>query len=128
MSIGGGPIQDLVSIHSTARFLISLRDSHLYYAVGRLIGRVPKAGGTAETVTTAPNVVTALHAYAGSSTNILWGEQGGAIRSLVGTHQNPIPGVDVKALGFDGTRMLWINCESYSSYCSVNAEWAQETP
>jgi hypothetical protein len=69
----------------------------------------------------APNIVTALHAYAGSNMNILWGEQGGAIRSLTGTHQNPISGVDVKAVGYDGTRMLWINCESPGNYCSLNA-------
>ena len=128
MPIAGGAIATLVSSHGTALFLIGGVDAdYLYYSVGSLIRQVPKSGGASATLITAPHVVTAIYAHAGSVTTIHWGEKDGAVRSLDGyltlTHVGPNPGRNVTSVGFDGARMLWIDCAQPGDYsCDVKVK------
>jgi hypothetical protein len=54
----------------------------------------------------------------GSTGTVYWGEQGGAVRSLpitggaTTTYQQPRTGRTVTSVGFDGSRVLWIDCQT----------------
>ncbi len=127
MPIGGGAIQSLATIQGTGRILIGLDANYVYYSIGSAIRRIPKTGGTSTLIVAAPSVVTALYVAARSSTTLFWGEQSGAVRSLgasgLQTHQNSISGRSATWVGFDGIRVLWIDCtQPGNSYCTVKTK------
>jgi hypothetical protein len=116
--LAGGP-QATVVQDPTA--VIALDSTFVYYAEGPRIRRVRKTGGPREIIFTAASPITALHVTApasGPTGTVYWGEQGGAVRSLpvtggaTTTYQQPRTGRTVAAVGFDGSRVLWIDCQT----------------
>ena len=129
MPMGGGLMQTLLSASGPIRFVLG--GNYIYYSTGFDINRLPKTGGAPAPVAKAPNFVTAL--YVNADTAIFWGEQGGAVRSLgaggIQTHQVSASGRSATSVGFDGTRVLWIECTQpgYSS-CSVKTKTGSSPP
>jgi hypothetical protein len=127
LPVAGGP-QTLLIADGAPH--LGLTASYVYYADGSTVRRVNKAGGLPETLFTAPNPITALHAYApGSAFGVVyWGEQGGAVRSqpvlggTITTHQEPIAGRIAYGVGFDGTRVLWTDCLPGQTQCAVRKQ------
>src|ERR1043166_6470202 len=118
VSLAGGSqatvVQDPASV-------ITLDSTFVYYGEGPRIRRVRKTGGPREVIFTAANPITALYvtAPAGGPTGaVYWGEQGGAVRSMpvtggaTTTYRQPSAGRSVVAVGFDGSRVLWIDCQT----------------
>lgn len=75
---------------------------------------------------TASATVTALHVQPLSGL-VVWGEQGGAVRSVaspggpVTTYQAPIAGRVVTSVGSGNARVLWSDCLANQSGCAVRA-------
>lgn len=123
--IGGGAITTLVS-NTTSRHL-SLDASYIYFDAGTSIRRVPKIGGAVTTQAIASSAVTDLYIYVTATGNtIYWSEEGAAVKSrVVGattntTHQPTIAGRRASSVGFDGSRVLWIDCTAPgNSFCRV---------
>ena len=101
---------------------VSARDStFVYYGEGPRIRRVRKTGGPREIIFTAANTITALYVTApasGPTGTVYWGELGGAVRSMpvtggaTTTYRQPSTGRTVASVGFDGSRVLWIDCQA----------------
>jgi hypothetical protein len=126
LSIYGGAVQTLLVSSSVSR--ISLDSKFVYYAEGNGLSRLPKSGGAATGLFSAPDTITAVYArQETNSTAIFWGERGGAVRvaTLLGLNtpyvfQPPVAGREVRAVGFDGIHGLWIDCtQPGNSSCSV---------
>lgn len=134
MPIAGGAIQTLISFPNNAAspYQIALHAGSVYYTFGNQIRRVPKAGGTSSTLLAAPGYITDLyvHAPTGVAPVLFWGEAGGAVRSLNAwgfqyTHQEPTGRWPV-SVGFDGTRVLWIDCDLEHFFCYVKTKGSGE--
>lgn len=123
MPLQGGVIQNLLSIHGSGRIGIRVDSNYLYYSFGREIRRMPKSGGPASAVVTAPDIVTTFHVSGDLLTTIFWGEQGGAVRAFnssgTTTYQNPVAGRSATQVGFDGTRVLWVDCANSGPWSCV---------
>jgi hypothetical protein len=109
--------------------VIALDSTFVYYGEGPRIRRVHKTGGFREIIFTAANTITALYVTApasGPTGTVYWGELGGAVRSrpvnggTTTTYRQPTTGRTVAAVGFDGARVLWIDCQASGlSPCAV---------
>jgi hypothetical protein len=136
MAITGGAIQTLILFPNTAPWAsqIAFQGGYVYYTFGQEIRRVPSGGGTSATVLTAPGDITDLYVHApmGMTPVLYWGETGGAVRSVdaggsVYTHQEPT-GKRALSVGFDGTRVLWIECDPERYFCYVKAKTGSSQP
>ena len=72
MPIGGGAIQNLLSVHVATRFNIRLNGTYVYYSLAREIKRIPKAGGASALMVTASDVVTSFYVTGGLFATIFW--------------------------------------------------------
>lgn len=123
--IAPGVVVTLAATTTTSH--VGLDANYVYFEQGATIQRVPKSGGAVSTVVAAAANVTAF--YVDPSTEyIYWGEQGGGIRRQPAsggstfTYQLPMVGHDAISVGFDGTRILWIDCtEPGNGTCYVRA-------
>ena len=104
--------------------VLAVDSTFVYYVDGLTIRRIRTSGGPQEPVATASSPITALHVDASTHT-VFWGEQGGAVRSVppagtpLTTYQAPIAGRLVASVGFDGSRLLWIDCLGDRTDCTV---------
>jgi hypothetical protein len=118
VSVAGGPQATVVQDPAT---VIALDSTFVYYGEGPRIRRVRKTGGPREVIFTATSPITAIYVTApasGPTGTVYWGEQGGAVRSMpvtggaTTTYRQPSTGRTVTAVGFDGSRVLWIDCQA----------------
>jgi hypothetical protein len=129
MSVAGGAIQTLVAFPEMAPSQLALVGNLVYFSFGNQIRRVEKTGGAATIVTTAPDVINDLYVYApqGMAPELYWGEANGAVRCLDAwgfqrTFQDAMNGRQISAVGFDGSRVLWIDCGTEGFTCVVKAK------
>jgi hypothetical protein len=122
--IGGGPITTLFADSFVGR--ISLDNSFVYFGEEFLIMRIPKGGGTPQTVVSTNGRVSALYVHAGIGW-VFWGEKEGGVRAMparfgapVLTFQLPATGREVNSVGWDGLRVLWADClEPGNTNCRI---------
>ena len=118
MSISGGAITTLFSGGTLLR--VALDATQVYFSNGAAINSVPKAGGGVVTrqVTETFNVSSIFTQPTSAGTALYWGTQDGSVKSQVlgvpgvVVHQQPLAGRLVKSVSFDGTRVLWTDCNS----------------
>jgi hypothetical protein len=117
MPIGGGAVATIVAGSLGPR--LSLSGSTVYFSEGagiyefyrqRLVNYVMH-------VAQAPATVTSLY-YDAPSNTLYWGESGGGVRRAVAllgstqfTFQTPTTGHTIPDVGFDGTNVLWLDCD-----------------
>lgn len=127
--ISGGAIM-LLTTKTGPCSRLYLADNFVYFVDGRnSIKRVDRAGGAAQTLVTTTNRVTDFYVHMSATTRtIYWGEGNGLVKSKVLDSTAIVPvivyqsirtGRSVSAVGFDGTRVFWIDCTSGNSYCSI---------
>jgi hypothetical protein len=112
--VGGGAVTTLFNDAFVGR--LSLDDSFVYFGEEFLIMRIPKAGGPPQTIVRTNGRVSALHVD-GAIGSVFWGEKTGGVFSARTsldaprtTHQGPIANREVNSVGFDGRRVLWVDC------------------
>jgi hypothetical protein len=129
MSVTGGAIQTLVAFPDMAPSQLALSGNLLYFSFGNQIRRIPKTGGVSVIVTTAPDIITDLYVYGPQwmAPELYWGEANGGVRSLDAwgfqhTFQDSMNDRQISDVGFDGNRVLWIDCEKEGFTCVVKAK------
>lgn len=123
VALGGGAVSTLFSGPAGA---IDLDANYVYFTTATSIRRVPKAGGAVTSQANAPDGVTAFYVHWSlGQTTLYWGDARGVVKSrVVGaavttTHQTFTNNTRINAVGYDGTRILWIDCTLPSTYCRV---------
>ena len=118
LPLPGGTISTLVSfIGRPGTRSISVTSTHVYYADGAGVRRVPKGGGTASTVVTDAGANYVFAHEANGTTTVYWTAANAAVkRRVVGSSVTFVrwagkPGRVGTSVGFDGTRLLWTDCE-----------------
>ena len=112
--IGGEPVTTLFADGFVGR--ISLDPAFVYFGEEFLIMRIPKNGGSPETVARTNGRVSAL--YVDSAIGwMFWGEKEGGVRAAQTFFEAPqvtyqLPGANraVNSVGWDGQRVLWADC------------------
>jgi hypothetical protein len=136
MAVTGGEVTTLVNASGISRIGVSQTD--VYFVIVSSINSVPKGGGAATTHANATSAVTDLYVHVTTSTptstTIYWAEENAAVKSHVigtpidATHQGPVIGRRASSVGFDGSRVLWIDCtKPGNSFCSVRTRQGSST-
>jgi hypothetical protein len=133
MPIEGGAIQTLVPVSGSARVLIGLDATHLYYTLGTSLYRILKAGGPSTALATASKTITAIWVDTRYGTTglwaVFWGEKDGAVRRIgtsgyLTTYRDSYPGRDITSVGYTGIGLLWIECtQPGNSYCNIRKNY-----
>lgn len=113
--LGGGPVTTIRSSAFISRLRVDA--SYLYYGEQYLIFRRSKTSTADGVVASTNGFVTALHVDP-SIGWLFWGEQGGGVLATTTQPQGPrvtyqlsSPGRDVTSVGWDGSRVLWSDCQ-----------------
>ncbi len=134
LTIGGTLHNSVVTLATTTTSShLGLDQTNVYFEEGHYIETVPKAGGVADPFMIGYTNVTAFfmdtpHSYA------YWGEADGGIyrQSTDGGGpeplQGPIAGRTPVSVGFDGTRVLWIDCLAGTGGCAVRSQYPNDVP
>ena len=111
--MGLEPVTTLFSDLAVGR--ISLDNSFVYFGEEFLIMRIPKNGGSPQTVARTNGRVSALHVD-GTIGWMFWGEKEGGVNAAQTFFdapkmiiQQPV-GREVNSVGWDGQRVLWADC------------------
>lgn len=115
MPVVGGEVSTLYADAFISR--IALDENYVYFGQDYLVMRVPKSGGTPQTVASTNGRVSALYVEGGGSQQAFWGDQDGGVYGVrtdhpdwpSATYQAPIPGREVKAIG-NTVGLIWVDC------------------
>jgi hypothetical protein len=119
----GGPVRMITLGPAVER--VQMGTTSVYFTVGRRIVAIPKRGGPMISIATASTKVTALHVAPAKNSKVFWGEADGSVRGLVWglpgrkLYQPPVPGREVRSVGYDGLRVLWGSCTPAGNACRV---------
>jgi hypothetical protein len=128
MPIGGGAMTTLTAFNSSIPTNIELDSNYLYYKSGNTVRRVPKAGGSSSIAASFTGLKNFDVYESGGRTTVYWIQSDAAVKStvvgsnVIVTYSGPRSGRTGGTVGFDGSRVLWTDCETGSTRCLASID------
>jgi hypothetical protein len=126
VDMNGGGAATIVNMPSLSR--LGLDATRVYFVAGNSIRSVAKSGGAVTTIAPTSSAVSDLYVHVAEKTTVFWAEENGSVRSrTIGggssvVHQAALSGRRASSVGFDGGRVLWIDCTAPgNSFCSLRS-------
>lgn len=126
VDMNGGGAATIVNAPSLSR--LGLDATRVYFVAGNSIRSVAKSGGAITTIAPTSSAVSDLYVHVAEKTTVFWAEENGSVRSrTIGegsnvVHQAAVSGRRASSVGFDGGRVLWIDCTAPgNSFCSLRS-------